>query len=163
MIRLIAAIDLLRGIADDNGIPWNLPSDHAYYVKNVSKGRVLMGYGTYENHADTLHGRTEYVATSRLEPLRSGFEAVHNVDSFVKQKGLTWAIGGSKIFESLIDKADELYITQVNGDFECTKFFPAFENKFTLVSRSKIYKENGTEFQYQIWRSNKLLRTADSK
>lgn len=46
---------------------------------------------------------------------------------------------------------DELYITQVNGTFHCTKF--PFEEKFTLVRKSAIHKENGTEFQkWQVWK-----------
>lgn len=161
MIRFIAAIDLMRGIADDNGIPWDLPSDHEYYVKKVSKGRVLMGYNTYSAHQNTLHGKTEYVATTRSEPLREGFKAISDTDAFLQQNTLTWVLGGSQLFESLIDKADELYITQVNGDFNCTKFFPSFENKFVLVKRSPIQKENGTEFQYQIWRAKRLLTTTE--
>lgn len=162
MIRLIAAIDLLRGVANEQGIPWDLPSDHAYYVNKVSKGKILMGYGTYINHKDTLHGRTEYVATSHLEPLRDGFERVEDIDAFFAQNSLTWVLGGSQLFESLLDKADELYITQVNGDFKCTKFFPAFESKFVLTGKSKILKENGTEFQYQVWKNKRLLTAAES-
>jgi len=161
MIRLIAAIDLMRGVADNNGIPWDLPSDHSYYVKKVAKGRVLMGYNTYEMHKAILHSKPEYVATSHSELLRDGFLAIHDTDTFLKENTLTWVLGGSKLFESTIDVADELYITQVNGDFKCTKFFPSFENKFVLISKSVIKKENGIEFQYQIWQNKRLLTTGD--
>ena len=156
MIRLIAAIDSLRGIANEEGIPWDLPSDSAYYKKKVSRGKILMGYGTYLNHASPLHNATEYVATSRLEPLRDGFKAVADIDLFLNQGGLTWVLGGSVLFESALPYADELYITQVNGNFHCTKFFPSFEKDYVLVKKSSIKKENGTEFQYQIWRSKRL-------
>ena len=161
MIRLIAAIDLLRGIADENGIPWNLPSDHDYYIKKVSKGRILIGYNTYVAHKETLHDRTEYVATRRSEALREGFKLVHDTHKFLAQDTLTWVLGGSHLFESTIDQADELYITQVNGDFNCTKFFPKFEDKFVLIKRSAIQKENGTEFQYQVWKNKRLLTATE--
>ena len=161
MIRFIAAIDSLRGIADDKGIPWSLPSDHDHYVKKVSKGRILMGYGTYLAHSETLHGHTEYVATSHLEPLREGFKRVEDIDAFINSKALTWVLGGSQLFDSVLDKADELHITQVNGSFGCTKFFPAFEEKFVLVKRSAIKKENGTEYQYQVWKNKRLLSASD--
>lgn len=160
MIRLIATIDLMRGIADDNGIPWNLPGNHEYYVKKVSKGRVLMGYNTYLAHSATLHSKIEYVATSRSEPLREGFECVEYIEPFLAENTLTWVLGGSALFKSAIEFADELYITQVNGDFKCTKFFPKFEDRFYLVKRSVIKKENGTEFQYQIWKNKKFLMAA---
>lgn len=161
MIRFIAAIDTFRGLADNDGIPWDLPSDYQYYTKKVSRGRILMGYGTYLAHSQTLHGHTEYVATSHLQPLREGFKRVEDIDTFLNSKSLTWVLGGSQLFESLLDRADELYITQVNGNFHCTKFFPAFEEKFTLVRKSAIHKENGTEFQYQVWKNKRNLLTTD--
>ena len=157
MIRFIAAIDSMRGLATDNGIPWDLPSDHAYYVNRVKSGSILMGYNTYLNHKALLHGGPEYVATTRSERLRQGFVPISNIDSFLENKRCTWVLGGSKLFESLLNKADELYITQVNGDFQCIVFFPAFEKDFHLVAKSKIKTENGIDFQYQIWRSNRLL------
>lgn len=163
MIRFIAAIDLMGGIATDDGIPWNLPSDHEHYVKKVSKGRILMGYGTYLNHSRTLHGHTEYVATARSKPLREGFKRVSDVDSFLSESPLTWVLGGSQLFSQYLDRADELHITQINGDFNCTKHFPSFEKKFTLVAKSPIKKENGTEFQYQVWKNNRLLTARDSE
>lgn len=159
MIRLIVAIDSLRGIADDNGIPWDLPSDTAYYRKKVSQfGKILMGYGTYKHRQQTIQpNTTEYVAVSHFKPLRTGFECVDDIDSFLEQNNEVWVLGGSQLFESLIDKADELYITQVNGDFNCTKFFPRFENKFVLTKKSRIHKENGIEFQYQVWKPKELF------
>lgn len=157
MIRFIAAIDSMRGIANKNGIPWDLPSDHKYYVDKVSRGQILMGHGTYLNHQNLLHGGPEYVATSRSKALREGFVPVKDIQAFLNNNRLIWVLGGSKLFESLIAQADELYITQVDGDFHCDRFFPSFEKDFFLAGKSKIKRENGIDFQYQIWRSNRYL------
>lgn len=163
MIRFIAAIDSLRGVADDNGIPWDLPSDSEYYKKTVtSGGKILMGYGTYVNHQTTLQpNTTEYVAVRHVEPLRSGFECVDDIDSFLKSNELVWVLGGAALFNSLIEQADELWITQVNGDFGCTKFFPRFEDSFYLWKRKPIKRENGIDFQYQIWKNKKYALHED--
>jgi dihydrofolate reductase len=159
MIRFIAAIDSLRGVANEQGIPWDLPTDTAYYRKQVSSGgKILMGYNTYKygNHAQTIKpNSTEYVAMSHVEPLRAGFEAVDDVDSFLKRNELVWVLGGAGLFASTLQHADELYITQVCGDFGCTVFFPAFEHDFFLYKRKKIMRENGIDFQYQIWKNKK--------
>lgn len=160
MIRLIAAIDSLGGIADDRGIPWDLPSDKKYYQDKIRDKVVLMGRGTYETHLTPL-GRENYVLTSHREPLRAGFKAIGDLDTFLNQNSSVWVIGGSEIFEMLLPYADELYITQVEGNFNCTKFFPSFGNDFIEVNKSKIFKENGTRFQYQIWKSNRLITSAD--
>jgi len=158
MIRLIAAIDSLRGIADNSGIPWSIPSDSAYYKKKVTEGgKIVMGYNTYLNHASTLTNRPEYVLTSHTEALRAGFIPFTSVDTFMQTNSHIWVIGGQGVFEAFLPYADELYITQVDGDYNCTKFFPSFGEQFEQVSRSKILQENGYVFQYQIWRNIKHL------
>lgn len=158
MIRLIAAIDSLRGIADNSGIPWSLPSDSAYYKKKVSEGgKIVMGYQTYLNHSSTITRRPEYVLTSHTDPLRAGFISITSIDTFLNQNSAVWVIGGQGVFEAALPYADELYITQVDGDFNCTKFFPSFGEQFQQVSRSKIKQENGILFQYQVWRNVKHL------
>ena len=160
MIRLIAAIDTMRGIANEKGIPWDLPSDKKYYKEKIREKIVLMGKGTYETHSKPL-GRANYVLTSHVEPLRAGFHAIGDIDTILRQNLDIWVIGGSKIFELMLPYADELYITQVEGDFNCTKFFPSFGDNFVEVDKSKIHKENGTRFQYQIWKSKKLTTSSD--
>lgn len=146
----------MRGIATDEGIPWNIPSDSQYYKDVVATdGRILMGYNTYLNHETTITDRVEFVATSHTEPLRSGFTKAGNIDTFLDKMPYVWVIGGSKLFEHALPLANYLYITQVEGDFNCTKFFPEFEKDFELVRKSKIQEENGYKFQYQIWESKK--------
>lgn len=153
MIRFIAAIDEKRGIADDNGIPWNLPTDQRYFVDQTKTGIILMGYRTYLEFKRPLHGRINYIATSRSEKLRPGFKTIHDVEKFIKQhSGETINnIGGAGLFNSTIKFADELVLTKVHADFNCTKFFPAYENNFMLVSKAEPITENGTSFHYEIW------------
>lgn len=156
MIKLIAAIDSLGGIADDTGIPWSIPSDSEYYKKVISaSGKVLMGYNTYLNHEETITSKTEYVVTSHTEPLRAGFVPVSDIETFLTQTPYIWVVGGSGVFKEAIPLADYLYITQVEGDFNCTKFFPKFGDDFEMIRSSKILTENGYKYQYQIWQNKK--------
>ena len=56
------------------------------------------------------------------------------------------------MFESTIDLADELYITQLDGDWHCTKFFPEFRDKFELKSALSPQTENGITFRFTTWK-----------
>lgn len=153
MIRLIAAIDAMRGLATDKGIPWHLPTDLRYYRQTIKESTVILGYGTYVEYKKTVPGQHNFVVTHRNEPLRDGFEPVHDLDSFLEQhQGDIWVIGGASIFEQTLNIADELYLTRVEGNFSCTKFFPPFENEFALVEQSEIKSENNTSFQFEVWR-----------
>ncbi len=154
MIRFIAAIDSKNGLAGEHGIPWQgkIPSDVKYFRDKTLKSTVLMGYGTYAEFRKPLPGRRNLVATSKAGPLLPGFEAVNNARGFLAaaNSGI-WVIGGAGLFASTLDLADELYLTRVEGDFHCTKFFPAFKSKFKLISSSEHHTENGTNFHFEIW------------
>lgn len=156
MIRFIAAVDSKLGIADDHGIPWQgrTPTDVQYYRNKLTTGTVLMGYGLYKELSNPYPGGVNYVATrDKTLKLREGFEPVYDAVEFLKHtSGDIWNAGGAAIFASTIDLADELYLTQLNQDFNCTKFFPAFNDKFQKASESEPITENGITYTFQVWR-----------
>ena len=156
MIRAIAAVDAKRGIADDHGIPWQgkIPSDIKYYRSKIKDGIAVMGYGLYVELSAPYPGVKNYVAmgTDRQEQLREGFEAINDASNFIQNcKEDVWNLGGAGLFASTFDLNDELYITQLDKDFNCTKFFPEFQNAFTLISESEPIIENGVTLTFQIW------------
>jgi len=44
------------------------------------------------------------------------------------------------------------YITQLEADFHCTRFFPPFDNDFSLATELGPRLENGISFRFEIWR-----------
>lgn len=143
-------------MANDKGIPWNLPTDRKYFGDKTATGTILMGYGTYLEFETPFHGHTNYVATSAHTQLKPGFEPVADVQKFLqdakKSQEDVWNIGGAGLLATTLDYVDELYLTQLEGDFHCTKFLPEFKNTFTLVSESEPHTENGITYRFQIWR-----------
>jgi dihydrofolate reductase len=153
MIRFIAAIDNKRGIADDHGIPWDLPTDVSYYRGKVRFHAYLIGYGTYIHYTKPLEDTQTYVATTQAKKLRTGFSKVSDAREFLQNtKEDVWVGGGAGVFESTIDLADELYLTRVNGDFNCTKFFPEFEQDFSIIESGKPHIENDITFHFEVWK-----------
>lgn len=153
MIRFIAAIDSKRGLADDSGIPWDLPSDRDYYRAKVKHHPYVIGYNTYAQHTKPLDDTPTYVATNSVEELRPGFTKVADASEFIKScQEDVWVGGGAGLFASTLDLADELYLTRIGEDFKCTKFFPNFENDFELISQSDPQKENDITFRYEVWK-----------
>lgn len=157
VIRLIVAIDAQRGLADEHGIPWQgrLPSDTEYFRKQTVDGIIVMGFRTYEEFATPLHDRDNYVvARSGGPPLRPGFQAVEDLDHFVADHTdeVVWIIGGAGLYERTLPVADELYITQLDQDFGCTKFFPAFKDAFLLDPGVETRRENDLSFRFEVWR-----------
>ena len=154
MIRFIAALDSKHGIADEHGIPWQgkIPSDVQYFREKTLGGNVMMGYGWYQEQLKPLPERRNLVATSSDEELRPGFEKVTDARAFLQSTTEDiWVGGGAGLFASTLDLADELYLTMLEQDFHCTKFFPDFEDKFMVSSISQPKTENGVRYRFTVW------------
>jgi dihydrofolate reductase len=164
VIRLIAAIDEKRGIATDRGIPWQLPRDKAYFESQTATGLIVMGLATYNEFTTPLHDRTNYVLTTDSHPLRVGFQAIVDLDDVIRDRRDedVWIIGGSFVFAETINRAKELFITQVRQDFHCTKFFPEYSREFVLFDQSRSSVEGGVSYRFEKWRRNVVSRTPDS-
>lgn len=154
MIRLIVAIDEKRGMANDHGIPWQgkLPDEIRYFRRHTQHHTVLMGLVTYKEFVAPLSDRRNLVLNDTDEALRPGFEEVRDLQEVLQNPpDDLWVIGGAGVFAQTIAQADELYITQLQGDFHCTKFFPEFESDFDRVSQSPPHTENGITYRLEIW------------
>jgi dihydrofolate reductase len=153
MIRLIAAMDTRRGIAIDTGLPWHLPGDSAYFRQQTSSGLILMGRATYNEFAAPLHDRENYVLTTSAAPLRDGFRPVRSLDELLGTHPGTdvWVVGGAFVYAETLGEADELVVTQVAGDFHCTKFFPPFEDRFALESEGDEQSDGGVTYRFETW------------
>jgi dihydrofolate reductase len=153
MIRQIAAIDSRRGMATDSGIPWKLPGDSAYFHEKTATGLILMGSATYKEFAAPLHDRENFVLTRESGPLRTGFRAVSSLDRLVASDPGedVWVIGGAFVYAETMAEADELLLTQVVGDFHCTKFFPPYETDFRLATREDDREEGGITYRFETW------------
>jgi dihydrofolate reductase len=154
MIRAIAAIDSCLGLATDTGIPWHVPADVEHFRSAIASSTVLMGYGTYREFASPLPDSTNYVATRRGSALRDGFVAVDDVRSLLTDElaGDLWVIGGAVLYASTLPLVHELALTRVDGNFDCTKFFPQFEGMFGLVTDEAVPPSEGVPaIRFQTW------------
>jgi dihydrofolate reductase len=160
MVISIAAIDNKLGIANDQGIPWQgkIPTDVKHFRKATIGQTIIMGYGMYQELSHPFPDRRNIVATTRqlAEPIKPGFEVVSDVRKFISEaKGDIWIVGGAKLYQSLLDITDKLDLTLIEADFNCTKFFPEFKDKFELTSESEPITENGLTYRFTIWNKKK--------
>jgi dihydrofolate reductase len=164
MIRQIAALDSRRGIATDAGIPWKLPGDTAYFHEQTATGAIVMGWATYSEFAAPLHQRENYVLSRDATPLRAGFQPVANLAAVAggNPGQDIWVIGGARVYAQTIDEADELLLTQVNGDFHCTKFFPAYEDVFRLATQGDDQRERGITYRFERWTRARLSESVEA-
>jgi len=159
MLRLIAAMDEHLGVADEHGIPWQgkVPLDTDRFHELTSDGLIVMGYGTYREFDKPLHDRVNFVVSRPDTELRAGFTLVPDANQFFDQHSdeLVWLIGGAALFSDSLSRADQLFLTRLDTDFHCTKFFPAFTDCFRLAGDDGPHVQNGITFHFQTWLRNR--------
>jgi dihydrofolate reductase len=129
MIKLIVACDENRGIGKDNELPWSSPEDMRHFKRTTMGHYVVMGRKTFESIGSKgLKGRVNFVL-SRTLPLLQKDAIVERHSSILLQKLQrdpfdSYIIGGEQIYKEFLPHADEVILTQMEGNYECDSFFP---------------------------------------
>ncbi len=149
MISLIAAIDDKHGIGKKNKLPWHISEDLKRFKKLTSGHTVIMGRNTFEGIKKPLPNRKNIVITGDTDFRQEGIIIVNSIEeAFGKAGGgEVFVIGGAQIFNLAIGLADKLYLTQVEGDFDCDTFFP----DYTQFKNEKFIgagEENGIRYKF---------------
>lgn len=117
-----------------------------------------MGWNTFAENNLKPYGKGRNTVFTRHHEKVNGIEVARDAVQFLENlKEDTWLIGGGQIFTEALPYATHLYITRIEGDFECDVFFPEFEEYFVLIHAEPARTENGKKFTYQIWEPKKLL------
>lgn len=134
---IIAAVDKNGGIAKNHEIPWFYPEDFKWFKKQTEGHFCLMGKHTYqeinqkvsEKGAEAvLPNRTSFVVSTSLENLPNA-TAVSSLDKAYmhlnpNQPNQMFILGGERLFKQALSFADEVLLTVINKDYQCTEFFP---------------------------------------
>lgn len=154
MIRQIVAIDSKRGISKKGQQPWNLPNERRYFIDTVRThgGNILRGRREYGVLGHVFPGVPNYILTHQTEPI-DGATLVHDLEAFLTdfQEDL-WVIGGAEVYAQTLAQSDELYVTEIEADFQCDKFYPDYQQDFQLVSRREMPVENNLRYSFCLYK-----------
>lgn len=170
---LIAAVDSRGGIGKGGTLPWRLPEDLAYFqkvTKGSGKNAVIMGRATLESlpprdaplPRKALSGRLNIVLSTTLKfpftdtPDSTALGSASSLEAALmtaeaKKCEKIFVIGGAKVFTEAIvhPQCRELFITEVEGAFDCDTFFPAIDAaRFVKTASSEVHKYNGIQFSF---------------
>ena len=137
-MNIIVAMDERRGIGKNNLLPWNIPSDLKYFSK-LTKGSgnnaVIMGRNTYHSIGRLLPKRKNIIlSNNRYYCVEDGGKLLFSYDEvidYLKTQNFdeVWVIGGSSIYNLFLERdVDNVYITQIPGDYSCDTFFPSLSD-----------------------------------
>ena len=158
-IAMIAAMADNRVIGADNSMPWHLPADLRHFKQTTLGKPVVMGRKTYESIGKALPGRLNIVVTSQRDYFLPDATVVDSLETAVAVAEAmangaeeVMIIGGGKIYEAMLEKADTLYLTLIDAQVDGDTYFPDYETNgnWHEVSREAHEADEKNEYGYSF-------------
>jgi dihydrofolate reductase len=159
-IALIVAMARNRVIGGDNRLIWKLSSD-LKRLRALTWGKpLIMGRKTFDSIGKPLPGRETIVVTRDPAFAPAGVRVAHDVDAALAlareiademKASEIMVAGGGEIYRQTIERADRLYLTEVDLTPEGDAYFPAVDPAYWReVSRERGVQtdRDDAEFTY---------------
>lgn len=143
----IAAVGRNGVIGRSGQLPWDLPEDMRFFRDSTRGQIVIMGRKTYESLGKALPKRENAVLTR--DPAWQAADAVvfGSLESAIMHyRGRPeladrslFVIGGGEIYTLSLPLLDEIWLTEIDADFEGDAFFPQyFEGRLRVPGFSRF-------------------------
>jgi dihydrofolate reductase len=139
-----------RAIGYKGQLPWRL-SDDLKRFKAITMGHVLlMGRATFESIGRALPGRRTIVVTRQSGWSAADVEVSHSIEGAFENAGSdhVFVAGGAEIYAQTLDRADRLYLTLIDREFEGDAFFPEFDRAAFEVVERETHAEAALPFEF---------------
>ena len=152
-ISLIVAMARNHAIGLNGQMPWHLPADLKHFRAVTMGYPIIMGRKTFEAIGKPLPGRRNLVISSNPEFKAEGVEVFNQIQTAIDQCNdleQVFVIGGATLYEALLDRADYLFLTEIDQDFEGDTFFPQFDRKEWQELERRDVCDANTAFKYSF-------------
>lgn len=145
MLKAIFACDDNWGIGKNGNLPWPHNSEDLKWFKQMTNDHtVIMGRKTWDSLPQKpLPNRTNIVVSGKkvngVITLSHSEFIKYLEDSSHKE---LWLIGGSQLLDSCIHLIDELWLSRINGTFDCDTFLPRAKI-VGLMNLESVYEPGG--------------------
>lgn len=151
-ISLVVAKSKNHVIGKNNQLPWHLPADLQHFKKITMGKPILMGRKTAESIGKPLPGRRNIVITRNKRHKMQGFEIYHSIETALQAletETEIMIIGGANLYAQLLSRADDIYLTIIDAEFEGDTFFPAVDfSQWKLISDEKYLPDEKNKYGY---------------
>ncbi len=138
-VCLVAAVAANGVIGRNGALPWHLPEDLKYFKRLTFGKPVVMGRKTWESIGRPLPGRHNVVVTGQSGYTADGATVVQSPDaalSLLESEPEVMVIGGGGIYRAFLERAERLYLTEVDVEIDGDARFPEFDrSEWREVSR----------------------------
>ena len=161
IISFVAAMGKNRVIGKNGKLPWHLPKDLKHFHDMTLGKPVIMGRKTYESIGKPLPDRTNIIITRDQSYKAEGCIVVHTIDEALKAAGNAeevMVIGGSQIYKEFLPRANRMYLTFIDEEFQGDTYFPEYnieEWKEISYEEHERDAENKYDFRFVVLERSK--------
>ena len=144
-------------IGKANGLPWHLPADLRYFKKVTLGHPIIMGRKTFDSVGKALPGRLNVVVTRSESFAPEGVIVLRSIEEALERDYAcdeVFVVGGSEIFRQAMPRANRIYLTRIDHDFEGDTYFPKMNpDEWKLVSREahEPDEKNKWPYAFEVW------------
>ncbi len=150
MLSIIAAIAHHGIIGSGNSLIWHISEDLRRF-KAITLGHpIVMGRKTFDSLGRALPGRTNVVITRQSDLQADGCTVVHSLDealALFPEHEEIFVIGGGEIYAQALPRAQRLYLTEVDADYEGDTRFPDWDRSQWLLTEREEHP-HGAQFPH---------------
>lgn len=157
VLSLIVAMDEGGLIGRENGLPWRLPDDLAFFKRTTMGKPVIMGRKTYESIGKPLPGRENIVISRQADYRAPGCTVVGGIEEISTNNtdaDELMIMGGSQIYSQSLPLACRLYVTRIHSRFEGDAWFPEVEwsnwskvrTEYVPADQNNLYRHS-----FELW------------
>ena len=147
MINCLVAVERSQGIGFEGQMPWpHLKEDMQWFKQLTTNQIVIMGSTTYDSLGKSLPNRINVVISRKRQLGDHTFNNCGDALDFCSVEypdKEIFIIGGSAVYEAYLDIVDRFYVTEIDADYQCDKFFDLtyVKENFTKVKEHAILND----------------------
>ncbi len=123
---------------------------------------ILMGRKTWESIGRPLPGRTNIVVTRDENYDAPGCVVVHSIEAAMQaaeKQEEVMVIGGAEFYRQVLPRADRIYLTRINEDFEGDTLFPELDSsEWQEVERVDCDADDKNPHSYSFIKLDRISR-----
>ena len=143
MVSLIVAKSKHNVIGDKGRIPWHIPNDLKRFKELTTDNVVIMGRKTFESLPEEnrpLPNRVNIILSKDKSYHSTCCMVFDSLKKALRKAGSdkkVFVIGGGEIYKEALKYADNVYVTEVDGEFEGDTYFPTLNRTWKEVKREE--------------------------
>ena len=155
MLSIIVAVAKNNVIGKDNKLIWHLPEDLKRFKRLTTGHNIIMGRKTFESLGRVLPNRKHIILCNDAELNIEDenvevLDDVSKLEKYINSDEENFVIGGASIYKLLLPKAEKLYITEINQEFEGDVYFTKIkEEDWKVVEREQGLKDEKNPYDYE--------------